>query len=366
MDLEQPAAAETEIVPEPQDSRAEMEARYDELASEGIEDTPEDAPAEAEDDRPRGPDGKFIAKEATEEPAEVVAEEGDTEDAPEAVEAEEDAAEPQAVETPSYLSAELRKHWASIPDEAREQVASTFKEFSDKLATQGRQQQAIQPIADQIIRAANEIPGFKDMTPGQIAQDVVGLAQIQANLHQNPVETILNVAQQYGALEAIKARLEGQQPQTETTSLAAEIRDIKRENERLREQLDPSNIQAIAQQTFEQRDIQTRVTEFAQSRPHYAEVEQHLPSFIGIAKQTMGEGAEPVAILSSAYDMAVNALGIKAQATDAPKPPTADPEKTRDAIKAKSVNVKSASTGKSKPLTARQEMEAEYDRIVNS
>ncbi len=359
----------SETVSADEAERVEMGAIWDKANAEGFEEKP------TVEEQPRGPDGKFVAKEPAEEDpveveevaAEIVTPEGDKTAETATPEADETETVPGTVatsEAPSFLSYGIKQNWEKIPAEVQEAITADHKEYSDKMADQGRQLTAIQPIADQVVKAAQSIPGMRDMTPAQIAADVFNLAQIQAEMQQNPVETILKVANQYGALQGIKARLEGQQLPDNTSNVVNELRQMRQENERLREQMSPERIHDMMNQTLTQRDSQTRITEFASTREHYAQIESDLPVFIPAARQILGESASEMDILSRSYDMAINARGLKATETDlAPKPV---PKQAELAVKAKSVNVTSRSTGTAKPLTERELMGKVWDRHMAS
>lgn len=345
--------------------RNEIGAVYDRMMAEGVED------GDQTEEQPRGPDGKFVAKDAPDD--DTTAEEAEVEaDAETAEEPDEAAEEPntqdeeqdkEPVEAPSYLPFELKQSWNDIPESARETIARTHQEFNDRLADQGRKLSAIEPIAEKVVEAAQVIPGLANMTPAQIANDVMGLAKVQADLMQNPVDTLLQVAAQYGAVEGLAAKLQGGEV-PDQPNVVNEIRQLRMENEQLREQLNPDRIREITEQTLTERDIQRQIEEFAASQEHFATVEPHLVNFIPVAQQILGAGASKADILARSYEMAVNALGLKASAKD--ETPKADPERAKAAVKAKSVNVKSRSTGKSKPLTEREMMAQAYDRALAS
>lgn len=307
--------------------------------------------AEADSGPLRGPDGKFVARDAV-----AGGEPEETEQASEAEAAAEDTAN-TTEEIPSYIPGNLREKWASIPEEAREGVSSAFKDYSDKLAAQGRTMQGVQPIYEKVVEAAKEMPGLANMTPQQIAQDVFAMARVQSDLNTNPVETLLKVAHQYGAIDGMKAKLEGHQFEDNSTKFTAQIREVQQENEQLKQQLAQARQEAEA-------PIVATIEAFASSKEFWPVVEDLLPNYIPAAQRLMGEGAEQTAILSKAYDMATNALGLKATVEDPETAPTADPKRTEAALKAKSVNVKSTSTGKTKPLTEREKMRQTYRRMT--
>ena len=184
---EQVVTPEPEVVPVA-DPEGDI---WDKYQSEGITDGPEPTPQSevdagevtTPDDRPRGPDGKFVAKESEQQDVDL-----------EQVEPVKDTPG-----VPGHLPYDVRKHWESVPDEARNAFANSYKAVSDKLTEAGRQAQYFQPIVDTITKASREMPNLAGMTSGQIASDIFEMAKIQSQLATDPVGTILEVADRFGA-----------------------------------------------------------------------------------------------------------------------------------------------------------------------
>lgn len=292
-----------------------------------------------------------------------------TEDAPEAEpapEAEGDEQEPEAKpEAPTDLPAGIRAKWADMPEEAREAVLTSHRELTRKMADQGRVVQASKPVFDVLVRAAQEIPTLKDMTPAQIAGDVFKMAQIQGQLASDPVTTILGIARQYGAIEGLKQAVAGQgqtDAARENVSLMQEIRQLRSQ---LQNVADPDAIDRRVTETLTVRETERMVSEYAAQKDHWADVEPVIPQMISIAQQRLGGGASPQDVLDAAYDMAIHAipdLRAKANAVPTPQP---DPARTAAQLKAKSVNVRSTSTGKPRDLSEKERMGAVWDKYRN-
>ena len=327
-----------------------MAAVWDKLASEEVE-QPEPAKEEPTDGLQQ------------EEKAEEV-----TEDAPEAETAEETEAEEQEPEdqpeAPTDLPASLRAKWANMPEDAREAVLASHRDLNRRMADQGRVVQVAKPVYDVLVRAASEIPTLKDMTPAQIAGDVFKMAQIQGQLAQDPVNTILGIAKQYGAMDAIKQAVSGQSQTDaarENVALVKEIRDLRSQLER---NANPEAFEQRINQTLTVRETERMVSDYATQKEYWSDVEPVIPQMIPIAQQRLGEGASPKDVLDAAYDMAIHAIpDLRAKVkTAVSTPATPDPARTAAQLKAKSVNVKSTSSGKPKPQSEEERLSAIWDK----
>ena len=317
-----PVAVETPSEPVAVDEDAAMDAIYDKMADDGVE----------------------------EEPAPVV-------------EKPEEPAEPALAQitTPPDLPAGIKEKWAEIPESAREAVLSSHRDLSRKLADQGRVVQASKPVFDVLVKAAQEIPSIQGMTPAQIADDVFAMAKIQGQLNTDPVRTILGIAKQYGALGALQQAFTGQAVQPpETTAMVQEIRRLQAQ---LQQFADPTAIDQRVNQTLTTRDTERMVGEYASKREHWADVEPMIPTMIPLAKQRLGNGASAQDVLDAAYDMAVHANpDLRPKQTEAaPAPAVADPARLQAALKAKSVNVTSL-PAKAKPATEDEAMDAVWEK----
>lgn len=85
-------------------------------------------------------------------------------------------------------------------------------------------------------------------------------------------------------------------------------------------------------------------------------------------RSELGQNASPKDVLKAAYELAVQR---RMPDTKAKEPPveeakaTPDPKRTEAAIKAKSVNVSSTTTGKEREMTEDEILSAAYRRAVN-
>lgn len=290
-------------------------------------------------------------QEAPEPPAEAEpaeAEPAETEDQPSLA----------AIEAPTDLPAAIKAKWAGIPEDVREAVLQSHRAMAGKLTEQGRVTQAAKPVYDVLVQAAREIPSMQDMTPAQIAADVFEMAKVQHALNSDPVGTLLQIAQEHGALQGLAARLTGQ-PQQAAPNLEKHIEALQAQIAKL---ADPSLVDRRVEQTLAQRDVSRTVEEYAGTKEHWSAVEPVLPQFIELAQAQSGEGASTKDILDAAYDMAIHAIpALRAKVTAAAAPAT-DPRLTAAQMKAKSVNVVSRPSGQGRALSERDAMAAVWDK----
>jgi len=302
------------------------------------------------------------------EPDEAEGDEGDEGDAKEGedkeVTAEAKPDEP-AVEAPSGLPRAVREHWAAIPEAARTEIERSQREMSDRLADQGRQIQGISPIRDSLVRAVKDLPSLANMRPEQVASEVFELAQFNDAFKRDPVGTFVSRINALGMGAAIGEAL-GAQPATpegqQFGTMQREIAALKRE---LQQASDPQRINSAIEQHSARSNAQSEVQRFADSAPNWADVEQIIPGFIPVAKQMLGDSASGKDVLQKAYDLAIYAKtpAVKAEAAK-PAPPQPDPQRAAQAMRAKSVNVKSGPTGKARPLSEDDELAAIFQRAA--
>lgn len=326
----------------------EMGALFDKLTADGI--TEEETP---------------IAKE---EPTDGLRKEEEAEGLTENAEPEHEPEKPAepAPEAPTDLPPALRAKWPNMPEEAREAVLSSHRELTRRLADQGRVVQASKPVFDVLVQAAREIPTLADMTPQQIAADVFKMAQIQGQLASNPVQTLLVIAKQYGALEGIKQAVAGQAPNQTAQENVALMQEVRRLNSLLQNVSNPEVIDRQINRTLTERENLRMISEYAAQKEHWVSVEAVIPQMIPIAQQMLGGSASAQDVLDRAYDMAIHAMPDLRTKVSAPAQAQAqpDPARTQAQLNAKSVNVKPAAPSQAKPLTERQAMEQAYDRLV--
>lgn len=287
-------------------------------------------------------------------------------DQPETAETEE-VPEPEApeIEVPSSLPSDLKNVWKDLPENARSAILSDREGLHRKLSDMGRQVQGIGPIRDVLIEATQKLPALNNMTPKQAADEIFQLAQMSNAFNEKPVETMLGLIKKHGLEQAMTQALSGQQVSQgaqDSGALKQEIATLKRQ---LAQFGDPEYLrQQVSQITGEER-VLSEVEAFAGSAEHWQAVENDMPTFVQIARNKLGEGAAPKAVLETAYKMALRANELDTQATEPPAAEAkakSDPARTKAAIQAKSVNVTGKATGKARTMTEDELLSAAYDR----
>ena len=324
-----------------------VELDTDDEFDEGLDDAPE---AEELD---RDEKGRFKAKAGDKD-------EGD--DEPEAEEETAETPDEPADEPPSYIPRVIADHWKDLPKDVRETFAASQQEMMTRLTNAGRTEKALQPILAEVQRASKSFPELANMTPDQIAKDVFEMAHTRANLMRDPLGTLLKVAQQTNIMPQLAARFGAQgSGQLQAIQMQQEIAALKQQ---LQNAPPPANIETIVEQQLAQRETNQVIDIFAAGKEHWQTVEPDMPVFIQAVMQTQTGQRSPQDTLQAAYDMALSARGLKAQAAVPEKAPKAlDPQRTEAAIRAKSVNVKST-TARAKPMSEREAMAAAYDRLM--
>lgn len=316
----------------------------------------------------RGDDGKFVSPDAQgAEPAPVDAGSSGGEDGAGAVDASSTVV--ATVPAPAHLPQGIKADWEKIPEGARDAIVAHQAEMDRKFGEVGKQYQAVKPLGDMMSSLRSEFPEyFGNRDIHQIAKGAAELAVVQAKLDRDPVGTLLQVMDVYKVTDAMRSVLSGQQPSQESNTVQQLQQTIRGLQQKLEEVGNPAFIEQHVSKVMGARDTENLVTELATGKEFYADVEATLPAFIGMAWQRLGESASQREVFDLAYDMAVNAdpaVRAKAKASEAKatvaKP---DPQRTEAAKKAASINVKSTSSGKERPLTFEESAGAAYDRLM--
>lgn len=331
--------------PEAQTEDQELEAIYD-AALESPE-KPEEAPQEAE------------AVETAEQP------EDQENDASDAVEEPDDEPE-EVTPAPSELPKAIRDAWKDIPEGARTAFLESQREMSRKLGEQGRLIQGIAPIRDVLVDAAQKIPALAQMRPQEVAQEVMQLAQISGRFKSDPVNTMMGLIRQHGLEQAVSQALSGQQPQQTALRENQLLQKIDRLERQLTQVASPEYVRQHVEQYTTQTQVASTVNEFASQAEHWADVEADMPRYIA-AVQAMQPNASAMDTLRDAYELAVSRQVPSAKAkTTKPAPqaaPVPDPEQVKAAQKAKSINARSATSGKPRALTEEQELARVWEEM---
>jgi len=275
-----------------------------------------------------------------------------------APEAPEQPAQAQ-VEAPSDVPAALKAKWPTLAPDVQDAVLSTHRDLSRKLAEQGRVSQGVKPVVDVLQQAIKDIPTMRDMRPEEVARDVFQMAQRMHELNVNPVQTLLRVAQERGAIDGLRQALEGTAPNASAQENVALSREVATLKKQLQQATAPEAMDLRIEHRLTTRDVERSVTSYAAGKKDWANVEPFIPNMIPIAQSRLGPGASATDVLEAAYDMAIHAIpDLRARATAAAQAPVAtDPAKTEAQARAKSVNVTSRPSAP-KEMTERQAYEA--------
>ena len=283
----------------------------------------------------------------------------------ETVEEPAEAPKPAVEEAPSYLPREVREKWAELPDGVRKAVADSQGKMARQLSDMGRQVQGIAPIRDSLVQAVEKFPFLASMKPAEVAQQVFQLAEVGQQLRQDPVATITRLAKQHGVEQALAKHFSGQPAGQDAQIVPRLLGQIQQLEQKLARVADPEYLSQQITQVTTQQQVFGSVNEFAAKAEHWAEVEDHIPTYIPIAKAKLGEGAAPTALLEFAYKKAVEDIVPKAsEPTAAEAVADPDPDRTAKALKAVSVNVSGKATGNPKPLTEEEELKAVFRRAA--
>lgn len=324
-----------EIVEAPEFDEA---SAMDDIWSRSQDEASADQPPESEEDAEKAaPEAEAGKKD---DPAENV-EKSEEEESP----APDDAARQEKVEGPSELPRAVRDAWGEIPDAAREAVLSSHREMGRKLAEQGKQMQGIAPIRDGLVELARELPEMQNMTADQVLKEFrIFRDDVVAPLTKDPMGTIIKFAQERGISEQLRAALGGEQAQggQEFQRMAQIIRSQQQAMEQLQQQ-----VQGIAQQP-----ILKTVDEFARGADHWDEVVETILPAISYVQSAFPELSDKDT-LQKAYDMEIQRIGKVQPSPSREERAAPDPERTEQALKAKSVNVTGKPTN-AKPLSVEQ------------
>jgi hypothetical protein len=279
-----PAASEGEAASTIQDT---MAAVYDRMTKE---DAPEaEAPAEtvesapdkpASDDRPRGPDGKFVPKSAAPEKAP---------ETPPAVAAktttETEAAHPAAPEQQpekvllprSWQNEQRRQLFVKAPPEVQKALAEREAEMEAGVA---KLQQRFQPY-EQLVAPIRQQLAIEGRSPEQYLSALMAADQM---LRENPQQALGQIARMYGVNMPGAQQAEPQDP------VYAELQQVKSQLAQL-------------QQAPQQAVMQTAQSEIDAFAADPANV--HFPTVRPIMAALMQNGAADS--LKAAYDLAIGA-----------------------------------------------------------
>jgi murein L,D-transpeptidase YcbB/YkuD len=282
-------------------------------------------------------------------------------EAQEAAPEAEEAPKPEPVKAPYDLPKEYNELWPDLTEAQREVVARTYRENANKWGEIGRQVKGIEPIRDVLVKAAEEMPSLRDMTPDQVAAEMFTLAQWAQRLNSDPEAALREIAEARGITLSGEAPKQQSAPDASVAALKAQIAKLEQQ---VAQAANPEYLaNQIAAHTAQER-LQNEINSFSASKEHWNEVEPHMPAAIQLVRGKLGEGASATDVLSAAYDLTVNQFvsSPKASQDAAAKAATVDPAKAQEA---KSFNVRSDATPSKAPKTERQLMKEVWRKHHN-
>lgn len=270
------------VVDHRDDVNADVAAAMASLKTAGEPPLADETIEPVEDTRARGPDGKFIPKEAAPEAAAVPDPKLPTAESQTKPSEQPSTAQ---VAAPVSWSADAKQAWASIPPAVqqavlkREQEASNgIRQYSEKTA---RYEQALAPIAQEATR--------RGMSPDDAIKRLI---DGNAFLETQPAQAILWLAQKNGIdLAELASNPPAPQQQARPDPVYAQVSQTVESLQQRVQQFEFNNNLTVAQQ-------------FAASKPHYADVEEQLPEFIKELKM-LDPSLTGLPLLEKAYDRAI-------------------------------------------------------------
>lgn len=259
--------------------------------------------------------------------------------------------------------------WNKVPADLKPVLAEIDGGLHRTLSEQGRQLSTLKPVAEVIQKNSQYFNGSVKGADGQPITPAAGieyLFNVQKAMDTNAVDTLLTIADRYGARDKLAAAL-GQKPAEGQgdQALRNEIAGLKQQISAL---LNPANIDGRINQKLEEQAAALAAAEEVKSlskdKPLFSEIpEKRMVNFINDAWERLGDTAEKSAVFDLAYDMAVNAdPALRAKAAAAKASAAQDPKKVDAAKRANGVNVTSTSSGKGRTLTEDEELAEAFDR----
>lgn len=273
--------------------------------------------------------GRFAAKESTEQP-----------EAPVPVVADQTAETPQeqatpAIDAPVSWSAEQKAKWATLPPDTRAYIAQRDKESHEAISRAGQQIKAFEPIG-KVIEQFSHVFQKNGLQPHD---GIARMMAVNEMLEANPKAAIAEIAKAYGV------NLQGEAAQ-----------DATPENQRIADleaRLAKTESHLTAQQrerlSAENNALAREIADFAKDKPHFESVRKVMAGL-------MNSGAAET--MQDAYDKAIYAdptirqsLQVDAQKAAEDKRKADEAERVKKAKAAAGVNVKASPGQSNSPRT---------------
>lgn len=233
-----------------------------EPAAEITKEEPQDS------ERPRGPDGKFVAKDA-DKPAEAT--EKAEKPAPEADEGTE------YQDAPTRFSADAKAAWKDAPKAVRAEAHRMMKELEGGLAQK-----------DEIIEPLKPFMEMAQKHNTTVHQALANYTRIDGMLRQDPRAGYAHLARSMGHTpEQVAALLTGQEP-GQPDAKDREIADLRRELNETRQQVQQVSTNF---QTQQEQAIAQQVNQFAAQNPRFEELQDDIVQMLSTGYATSLEDA---------------------------------------------------------------------------
>lgn len=258
----------------------------------------------------------------------------------------------------------MDEDWKKIPGDVQTKIAAREQEIHARMSDQGRQISTLKPVYDVFEQNKDMLEGrtTPDGRPVTPAFAAAFLLEAQRRIDENPIGSLIEMAERFGLRDHLRAALNGQlQYQPSTAPAAAQAQSLS-----------AADVAKIVKDTITEDQsahaANEEVARLSKDKPFYSEIpEDDMIHFIHRARAKLGNAASNEAVFNSAYDMAVHAdpaLRAKAAAatTNVNGNAAAQEQKRKEAAKrASSVNVTSTSSGKGRELTEDELLAAAFE-----
>lgn len=274
---------------------------------------------------------------------------------------------PAAVEVPLPSNWNGKEElWQKIPADLREPLRAMQEELHQRQSQMGRELSAYRPIGEVIQRYSDYFGGERgNYKPHEAVDYLFGL---QRSMDDNPVETLLQIADTYNLRPALAQMFGGgSEGQGGGNEVQLQARIDQLENQ-IRNMADPSKIDQRVEQKFEEKRVfsqaEAAMSRVVEAMPLIKEVpDEDLVYFIQKARAKLGETANYEAVLKSAGEMAINAdPDLRARAAAVTPAAAQDPSRVAAAKRANSTNIRSTSTGQGRQLTEDEELAKVWEK----
>jgi hypothetical protein len=264
--------------------------------------------------------GRFVAKNPTEQPEAPV-----TEVADQTAETTQEQAKP-AIDAPVSWSAEQKAKWATLPPDTREYIAQRDRESHEAISRAGQQIKAFEPIG-KVIEQFSHVFQKNGLQPHD---GIARMMAVNEMLEANPKAAIAEIAKAYGV------NLQGETSQDAEPG-SARVAELEAKLAKVESHL---TAQQRQQMQAENNALAREIADFAKDKPHFESVRKVMAGL-------MSSGAAET--MQDAYDKAIYAdptirqsLQVDAQKAAEEKRKADEAERVAKAKKAAGVNVKSS------------------------